>query len=95
MADGGFNLTQSLLENIPVFNCLLTEETETELINTVSEMINKEEEFIVTKMNAGKLQENIKFPEEYVNRLNKILLNTLEINVSNDIFKKVHNNYMF
>lgn len=95
MVDGGFNLTQTLIENIPIFTSKTTEEQHNEILEIVSEMINKENDYIVTKMNAGKLQENIKFPENYRNKLNKILLNMLDINCSEKTFEVLHKNNLF
>ena len=55
-------------------------------------MTSKEDEFIVTKRNAGVVQENIKFPEEYRIKINERILKILGHNVENSIFDNVHTN---
>ena len=46
-------------------------------------------------MNAGKNQENIKFPIKYRNKINKIFFEALGINNSIEIFDKVHSSSLF
>ncbi len=57
-----------------------------------TEMSAKENEFIVTKVNAGVVQENIKFPEEFRNKINERLLKILNSELTSKDFDKVHAN---
>lgn len=69
MFDGGILYPKSVLLKTPLPSIEITEE----LKNTVQTMINKEQEFTVYKMNAGKPQESVKFPTQYRNALNSLL----------------------
>lgn len=69
MFDGGILYPKSILLKTPLPSMEITEE----LKNTVQTMINKEQEFTVYKMNAGKPQESVKFSTQYRNALNSLL----------------------
>ena len=58
-------------------------------------MQKKESKYLVYKMNAGKEQENIKFPTEYRNRINKIFFDALNIKEPAEILNKVHSSSLF
>ena len=58
-------------------------------------MQKNEEKYLVYKMNAGKKQENVKFPPEYRNRINKIFLEALGIDEEVSIFDQVHSSSLF
>ena len=66
---------------------------EKELKEFCDKMIQEEEEYVVLKKNAGVFQENIKFPVEYRDNLNKLLLK--QINKSPEGLLKVHSNSSF
>ena len=53
-------------------------------------MISEEEQYIVRKKNAGQYQENIKFPMEYRQQLNNLLLS--QLGIKNDSLLLVHSN---
>ena len=46
-------------------------------------------------MNAGKKQENIKFPVEYRDRINKLFFEVLGINEKTNILNKIHSSSLF
>ena len=47
-------------------------------------------------MNAGVAQENIKFPEQYRERINQRLLKIIGYeNEKKDVFKRIHDNKFF
>ena len=58
-------------------------------------MQENETKYLVYKMNAGKKQENIKFPVKYRNEINKIFLDVLEIDEDIKIFNKIHSSSLF
>ena len=57
------------------------------------DMSSKENQFIITKANAGAVQENIKFPEEYREKINYRILHVLKRNENTDVFNLVHKNH--
>ena len=74
----------------------MDEKQKNEINAIASEMQSKEKEFLVYKMNAGKRQENIKFPKKYRDRINTIFLEVLGFkNCDSDIFNKVHSSSLF
>ena len=93
--DGGINCPLSIINNIPVFYNKLSKEQKVQIDNIASEMQNNEQKYLTYKMNAGKKQENIKFPVEYRNKINKLFLTVLGINKSSDIFNIVHSSALF
>ena len=58
-------------------------------------MISLEEKYLVYKMNASKMQENVKFPKEYRNEINNIFLKTLGIEKNSNILNKIHSSTIF
>lgn len=91
--DGGITYPLGLLNRIPMFNNLFNVDDKEFFSKICNEMLNIEKKCMVTKLNAGKLQENIKFPPEYRNIINKRLLNILGFkNTNPDIFNIVHKN---
>lgn len=93
--DGGINCPLTIINSIPVFYNKLTKEQKDEINNIAEEMQKNESEYLTYKMNAGKKQENIKFPVEYRNRINKLFLEVLGINESVSIFDRVHSSSLF
>ena len=61
-----------------------------ELKQFCNEMMEEEESYIVLKKNAGVYQENIKFPMEYHQTLNNLLLS--QINATPGTLLRVHAN---
>lgn len=93
--DGGINCPLTIINSIPVFYNKLTKEQKEEINNIAEEMQKNESKYLTYKMNAGKKQENIKFPVEYRNKINKIFLEVLGIDKSVNIFNRVHSSSLF
>lgn len=93
--DGGINCPLTIINSIPVFYNKLTRKQKDEINNIAEEMQKNESKYLTYKMNAGKKQENIKFPVEYRNRINKLFLEVLGINESVSIFDRVHSSSLF
>ena len=92
--DGGITYPTGLLYDLPVFYDLLSEDDKMFFENICAKMVSVENNCIVTKLNAGAYQENIKFPKEYRDNINKRLLTILgfDNNISFDI---IHSNKVF
>ena len=58
-------------------------------------MIEKEKDYISTKVNAGVVQENIKFPKKYRDEINLKIMKLLGIKCNKNIFDEVHANRFF
>lgn len=93
--DGGINCPLTIINNIPVFYDKLTKSQKEEINKIAKEMQENENKYLVYKMNAGKSQENIKFPIEYRNRINKIFFEVLGIKEDISILNKVHSGSLF
>lgn len=89
--DGGITYPVSLLLNIPVIYDALSEEDHVFLKETVKEMSSRASEFIVKKNNVG-IQENIKYPRQYRDRINQRFLDILNIKVDNSTMDLIHSN---
>jgi predicted RNA methylase len=75
--DGGITITKETLLSIPVI------ELPVEIVNNLYEVgINLESQNIIVKNNANKLNENIKFPKEYRDKINLEILNHLNLDSS-------------
>ena len=83
-----------MLETPVFFNKLSSSDKEV-LKNIAIEMISKESEYLSYKKNAGKLQENIKFPSIYRERINDVLLGLIGSEVKSSVFEEVHSNAVF
>lgn len=93
--DGGINCPLTIINSIPIFYNKLSDKQKDEINSIAEEMQKKESKYLTYKMNAGKKQENIKFPAEYRNRINKIFLEVLDINENVNIFNRVHSSTLF
>lgn len=93
--DGGITYPKSLLNSIPVFYDLLNSDDKVFFENVADEMINKEKFYVVRKVNAGTPQENIRFPKEFRDKINKRILKILGIDLDYSKFDLVHNNSVF
>lgn len=69
--DGGILFTKRWLLKTPVSKEVI--EKAHLIFNVVDDMIKNEEKHLTYKKNAGKLQESVKFPIKYRQKLNKIL----------------------
>lgn len=90
--DGGITYPVSLLKNMPIPIDKLSNEDIDFFDGLAKEMINKENEYIVTKVNAGTIQENIKFPDKYRIKINQRILEMLEAKEQAGILDKIHSN---
>jgi hypothetical protein len=94
MYDGSVTFTEGLLKSMPVFSNILSVNQKEELHNMVSDMINKEKDYLVYKKNANEMQENVKFPDEYRDKLNQFLVDVLEIDFNIRKLDRIHSNTM-
>ncbi|MGX9358238.1 N-6 DNA methylase [Mycoplasma sp. 128] len=91
--DGAITFPTSLLYELPLPLTLLSKDDKIFFKNMFLEMTSKEDQYTITKMNSGTLQHNLKFPKEYRNKINKKILEILNIKIDESIFNKLHNNY--
>ena len=89
--DGGITYPISLLLKMPVIYSALSEEDHCFFKEIVNEMASKANEFIVKKKNVG-IQENIKYPRQYRDRINQRFLNILNFKVDNSTMDLIHSN---
>lgn len=93
--DGGINCPLTILSSIPVFYDKMNIEDKEKIHKIAKKMQQEEEKHLVYKMNAGKPQENIKFPKEYRKEINTIFLRTLNIESNESILNKIHSSSIF
>ena len=93
--DGGINCPVTIINNIPMFYDILSNEQKEKLDKIVEEMQNNEEKYLVYKLNAGKKQENIKFPKKYRDSINRIFLEALSIKQNPNIMNEIHSSSLF
>ena len=93
--DGGITYQSSLLNEIPVFFDKISDEDKEILSKIAIDMQEHEDNYLVYKKNAGKLQENVKFPKKYKNIINEIFLKTLGISKMSYDFDIIHSNTAF
>lgn len=89
--DGGITYPRGLLLSMPVFYDILTEDDKIFFGNISGEMIGKSDCYIVTKKNVG-LQENIKYPRVFRDKINRRFLDILGIDTDEKVFDIVHSN---
>ena len=91
--DGGIAYPISLLKEMPSVYHRLTPAEKRTFFKTADEMARSEEKFLSYKKNAGRPQENIKFPTEYRERINRLVLRVLGFpGHGPDPFGVVHSN---
>lgn len=93
--DGGITYPKGLLYSMPIFFNLLTTEDKKFFSQTACEMISNENSYVITKKNAGDIQENIKFPKKYRDSINARLLGILSCPTNVRVFDLVHTNSFF
>lgn len=93
--DGGINCPLTIINTIPVFYDLFNESQLSRLNEIATEMQSIEKDYLVYKVNAGKKQENIKFPVSYRKRINELFFEVLGIDKSIDILDKIHSSSLF
>jgi len=86
--DGGITYGKSTLLDLPVPDDL-TEESVKEIVD---EGIKTESDYVTNKMNAGKNNENVKFPKEYRKRINSVLLNCMGFSGLEEELYSIHSN---
>lgn len=84
--DGGITYPIGLLKRMP----LIEVNNKDELLLLAQEMISNENKYLTYKTNAGKQQENIKFPKDYREKINKLFLDSF--GYENDFLDEIHNN---
>ncbi len=89
--DGGITYPKGLLLNLPVFFDKLNKEDKRFFDDMAYDMIKSASQFIVTKNNVG-VQENIKYPKSYRDKINRKLLDVLGCNISENEFDIIHSN---
>lgn len=93
--DGGINCPLAIINTIPVFLDLFNEKQLKELNEIANEMQNQETNYLVYKVNAGKKQENIKFPKKYRKRINSLFFEVLGIKEKIEVLDKIHSCSLF
>lgn len=93
--DGGITYPRSLFDKIPIPIDCLNEEDDLFFETMTKKLISEENNFVVTKVNAGVAQENIKYPEEYRRMINQRIMDVLDIKIDNDLIDRVHDNSFF
>ncbi|MBR1747278.1 MAG: N-6 DNA methylase [Clostridia bacterium] len=81
MMDGGILIPQKLLMDIPIPDIRL----DRNLKSVIDEMIRSESKYLVYKKNAGALQESVKFPHFYREKINNLLFGDID-------FTRIHKN---
>lgn len=89
--DGGITYPKSLLMQLPVIYHLLSEEDKLFFASIANEMIMNASDFVIIKNNLG-IQENIKYPRSYRDKINQRLTKILNIKVPNTYFDLIHSN---
>ena len=93
--DGGINCPLTIINAIPVFLDLFNDKQLSIMNDLAEEMQRKEKEYLVYKVNAGKKQENIKFPKKYRNEINRLFFDVLGIDENINILNKIHSSSLF
>ena len=86
MFDGGITLKKTTLLETPVPHVV------SDITSMVQEGIKLQSECMTIKVNSGKQNENIKFPDEYRKHINSIFLSTLQSNDLSDTLYSIHSN---
>ncbi len=90
--DGGITYPKSLFYDMPLPFNLLDDRDKDDFVMTAKRLMDEEDRFIVTKLNAGRPQENIKFPEKYRNEINGKILSVLGFGEDGERFGDLHAN---
>lgn len=94
--DGGITYPANLLKDLPLPYNLVSDYEKEEFKKIAIEMINKEKDYVSTKVNAGAKQENIKFPKEYRELINNKIFQLLgTTGQTSSVFNKIHANNFF
>ncbi len=94
--DGGITYPVNLLKSLPIPFNLLNENDFSWFKETASFLKENEAKFVIKKMNAGTVQENIKFPKEIRKQINEKILKLLGFEKEHEEeFKRIHANCFF
>lgn len=93
--DGGINCPLTIINRIPVFYDIASDEQKQKIHKIAKEMMQNEDKYLVYKKNASKMQENIKFPIKYRNDINKIFFEILGIDEDVSVLDKIHSSRIF
>lgn len=93
--DGGITYPVSLFNEIPLPFLKLSDEDFSFFKTVCEEMKEKEAKYIIKKINAGEEQENIRFPNNYRDILNKRILEIIGCDDKASIFDEIHSNTFF
>ncbi len=89
--DGGITYPVSLLLKMPIIYDNLCEEDHVFFKELVEEMSSKVNEYVIKKKNVG-IQENIKYPRQYRDKINQRFFKVLDIKVDNSTMDLIHSN---
>ena len=87
LCNGGITYPTGLLKEMPIILVDIEQ-----LKPIVKRMLQNENKYVIIKRNAGEDQENIKFPEEWRQELNKIYCNALNCQFDSKFFETIHSN---
>lgn len=93
MYDGGITYPLTLLYTMPVLSLHYFDKQK--LLDLVESIKRVESKYLVYKCNAGKSQENVKFPENILEKCNQFLVETIGIDYQKCVFDKIHRNHLF
>lgn len=93
--DGAIIYPVSFLNSMPLPINLLSDDDKAFFRKTAKKLMASEKKYIATKMNAGTVQENIKFPQKYREAINKRLLCILGFDSDGCTLNKIHKNSFF
>ena len=89
--DGGITYPSGLLMKLPTIYHLLTDDDHLFFEEVTREMIYHAEEYLITKNNIG-IQENIKYPKIYRDKINQRFLKILNTDIPVSTFDLIHSN---
>ncbi len=89
--DGGITYPRGLIMNMPVFFDKLSADDKKFFKEVTSEMLASSKKYIIKKNNCG-VQENIKYPREYRDRINARILQIFNMEEDAALFDIVHSN---
>ncbi len=89
--DGEIIYSKNLLLMLPVFFSKLSIKDKKFFEEVALEMMASARTFLITKNNVG-VQENIRYPKEYRDKLNQKILEILEVDENSNIFDIIHSN---
>jgi len=90
--DGGITYPISLLKKLPTFEGLLSKDDLIFFSKMRKKMSSIENKYIVTKLNAGVEQENIKFPAKFREEINARFFKILRCSDDPGLLNRIHSN---